>query len=81
MNWLTSTEAAHHSRRHPVTIRRALACGELHGHQPLRGGHPVPGSKWQIPDVVIDLWVQGHDPQAQARACGCTPIRAVGRAG
>ena len=34
----------------------------------------------EAPDAV-DAFVQGFDPPAQSRACGCAALRAVRRAG
>lgn len=64
---LTAPEAAAASRRHPVTVRKALEAGELHGFQRVKGG------RWAIRRACLDAWVE-------ARACehavsNVTPIR------
>lgn len=46
-------QAATYGRRHPVTLRRALAAGELHGTQRLKGG------KWSIRVECLDAWLDG----------------------
>lgn len=52
--WLTTVEVATRSRRHPVTVRRALEAGELHGNQPVKGG------RWLAHIECVDAWVAGH---------------------
>ncbi|MDR0593716.1 MAG: helix-turn-helix domain-containing protein [Bifidobacteriaceae bacterium] len=50
---LTTGEAAEAARRHPVTIRRALEAGELHGSQ--RGA----GGRWVIREACLEAWLGG----------------------
>lgn len=77
MTGLTAAQVADRTGRHPVTVRRALATGDLHGHQPVRDGHPVPGSRWWIADAAADAWVRGADQHTQRAACGCPTLRAL----
>lgn len=77
MEWLTTAQVAARTHRHIETVRSAVAVGDLHGHQAKRGGKSVRGSRWTIADHAADAWVQGHDIDAQQRACGCAGLRAV----
>jgi excisionase family DNA binding protein len=56
---LTVAEAAKISNRHPDTLRRALACGELHGAQRVRGG------RWSIRPECLDAWLDGEPCEHQ----------------
>lgn len=47
-------EAAAYARRHPITIRRALEAGELHGSQ------RKPRAKWSIRTECVDAWLDGE---------------------
>lgn len=60
--WLTGPEAAAYSRRHPVTIRRALEAGDLHGSQRVKGG------RWLIAADCLDAWIGGRPCEHQATA-------------
>lgn len=51
---LTAPEAATASRRHPVTVRKALEGGELHGFQRVKGG------RWSIRQGCLDSWIEGQ---------------------
>ena len=51
---LTTAEAAEVARRHPVTVRRALEGGELHGRQSKAGG------RWLIRTECLDAWIDGE---------------------
>lgn len=65
--WLSAREAADELGMHPVTVRRLLESGQLHGHKP--------SSRWRIHPDVPDLWVTGRDTR---EPCGCarvTPLR------
>lgn len=62
--WLTVPGAAARAHRHPVTLRRVLESGELHGHQRRRGG------RWQIHVASLDAWVQGE--RNTFSPCGCS---------
>lgn len=52
--WLTTVEAAAHARRHPVTIRRALEAGDLHGYQRGKFSH------WLVRPACLDAWIEGN---------------------
>lgn len=81
MIWHTAAEVARKVNRDPCTVRRAAVAGDLHGHQPMRGGLPVAGSRWSFAADAVDAWVQGHDPEAQRVKCGCALLRPVRIAG
>lgn len=51
--WFATGQAAEHTGRHPVTVRRALEAGELHG------GQPKPGARWRIHRDCLDAWAFG----------------------
>lgn len=51
--WFTTAQAADHADRHPVTVRRALESGELHG------GQQKAGSRWRIHRHCLDAWLLG----------------------
>lgn len=46
-------QAATITQRHPDTIRRALAAGELHGHQRTTKG------TWSIRPECLEAWMDG----------------------
>lgn len=48
---MTVDDAAKASRRHPKTILKALAAGELHGTQRMKGG------RWLIRLDCLDAWI------------------------
>lgn len=50
--WLTAQETAAYSRRHAVSVRRALADGSLHGYQQSKR------SPWSIHIDCADAWVK-----------------------
>lgn len=50
---LTTIEAAREVRRHPVTVRKALESGELHGAQ------PRPRGRWVIERECLEAWAHG----------------------
>lgn len=79
--WQTSAQVAERIHRDPCTVRRAAEAGELHGHQRMRNGHPVPGSRWTFAAAAVDAFVQGLDDRAQREACGCARLRALRRTG
>lgn len=64
--WLTTAEAAELAKRHPVTVSKALATGELHGHQTVRRG------RWGVKSAAVDAWILGRDGIA---ACGCDKLK------
>lgn len=72
--WMTTNEVADRIRRDPSTVRRAAESGELHGHQRMRNGRPVPGSRWTFAAAAVDAYVQGADERAQRAAC-CAHLR------
>lgn len=51
--WFATGQAAEHTGRHPVTVRRALEAGELHG------GQPKAGARWRIHRDCLDAWALG----------------------
>jgi excisionase family DNA binding protein len=60
--WFNTAQAAEHSGRHPVTVRRALESGQLHGGQPKAGG------RWRIHRDCLDAWLLGTQcPHATAK--------------
>jgi excisionase family DNA binding protein len=52
---LAVRQAAELTGRHPVTLRRALEDGELHGHQLRKGG------RWTLERQCLLAWIDG-DP-------------------
>jgi hypothetical protein len=50
---LTVAEVAKATRRHPVTIRRALEDATLHGAQRVKGG------RWTVAPECADAWATG----------------------
>lgn len=60
--WLTTAQVADLTQRHPVTVRKALEGGVLHGHQVKRRG------RWSVARAAVDAWLTGGDGRA---ACGC----------
>lgn len=66
---LNTKEAAALSRRHPVTVRRALEDGKLHGAQSMAGG------RWLIRGECLDAWIDGVKCEHQVNV---TPIRRNG---
>ena len=65
--WLTTATAAEHAGYHPVTIRKALESGALHGFQATAGKH------WRIDPECVDAYVQGRPCPHQALG-NVTPI-------
>lgn len=57
---LTVQEAADLSRRHPVTIYRALETEALHGAQAVKGG------RWLIRVECLDAWIDSTSCEHQA---------------
>lgn len=66
---LTVTEVAEATRRHPVTIRRALEAGHLHGAQ--RSVHGT----WMILEECAEAWADHVPCEHQAAKKNVTPIR------
>lgn len=50
---LTVAEVAEAVRRHPVTVRKALEAGQLHGAQSVKGG------RWTVREDCAEAWVEG----------------------
>ena len=59
-DYLTPSEAAAVARRHPVTIRKALEAGNLHGSQQAARG------RWIIRRACLDAWITGEKCEHQA---------------
>lgn len=66
---LNTAEAAAISRRHLVTVRRALEDGKLHGTQSMAGG------RWLIREECLDAWIDGVKCEHQVNV---TPLRRPG---
>jgi hypothetical protein len=64
---LTVAEVAEATRRHPVTVRRALEAGELHGTQSTKGG------RWTVREDCAEAWADGKPCEHQA--ANVTPIK------
>lgn len=60
--YLTTAETAERTTRHPVTVRRALEAGELHG------GQRKPGASWRIHVDCADAWALGEKCKHQVAA-------------
>ena len=69
---MTPAEAGVHARRHPDTVRRALAAGDLHGVQ------RVPGGRWLLDPGCVDAWAAGVPCEHRRRRDG-ERLRAVVR--
>lgn len=65
---LTVAEVAEETRRHPVTVRRALEAGELHGSQ------PKAGARWTVKSECVEPWLEGEKCEHQ-RTSNVTPLR------
>jgi hypothetical protein len=63
---LTVHEAAVAAGRHPVTLRKALERGELHGNQRTKGG------RWTVERQCLVAWMAG-DPCEHKR--NVSPLR------
>jgi len=64
---LTVAEVAEATRRHPVTVRKALEAGDLHGTQRVKGG------RWLVRRECADAWADVV-PCEHQRA-NVTPLR------
>lgn len=51
---LTVAEVAKATRRHPVTVRKALEAKQLHGTQQVKGG------RWSIREDCAEAWADGE---------------------
>ena len=59
--WFSTTQAAEYADRHPVTVRRALEAGQLHG------GQRQTGARWRIHADCLDSWLLGTQCPHAAR--------------
>jgi hypothetical protein len=60
--WFNTSQAGQYGDRHPVTVRRALESGQLHGGQAKTGG------RWRIHRNCLDAWLLGTQcPHATAK--------------
>lgn len=57
---LTTDEVATATKRHPVTVRRALEGGALHGTQTTKGG------RWLVRVSCAEAWIDGQKCAHQA---------------
>ena len=64
---LTVAEVAEAFRRHPVTVRKALEGGALHGAQARTGG------RWLIQEACAEAWIAGE--KCVHRSGKVVPIR------
>lgn len=60
--YLTVPAASEYSGKHPVTIRRALEAGQLHGSQ------MVPKGRWSIHTDCLEQWLAGDPCAHQLRS-------------
>lgn len=65
---LTVGEAAEIVRRHPVTVRKALESGEMHGMQRKARAH------WLINEDCAVAWVTGERCAHQQQAAPARPL-------
>lgn len=73
---LTVAQVADLTQRHPVTVRRALESGELHGHQRVKGG------RWTIAISCATAWALGDAcPHPAARSGRLATVRSIRRGG
>ena len=70
--WLTTAEVADRKRCSVTSVFRAAVHGDLHGHQAVRDGRSVAGSRWTFAVPAVDAWIGGQGERAQIEACGCT---------
>jgi hypothetical protein len=63
--FITAPDAAVESNRHPVTVRKALEAGELHGFQRVARG------RWSIRSECLDAWVENRPCEHKSNV---TPI-------
>ena len=73
--WLDTKQAAVLAKRSVVTIRRAVASGELHSHQ------PRPRAKRHLAQASVEAWMLGLGEKAPASECGCVHLQLVTRRG
>lgn len=65
---LTTGEVAEVSRRHPVTILKALESGRLHGSQQGKGG------RWTVRASCLDAWLDGMPCEHQHPTARVIPM-------
>ena len=65
---LTVAEAAAEGRKHPITVRRALEAGELHGSQRVKGG------RWTVEEPCLSAWLAGEECEHQRTAATSTVV-------
>ncbi|WP_194521943.1 helix-turn-helix domain-containing protein [Cellulosimicrobium sp. JZ28] len=65
---LTVAEAAEEGRKHPITVRRALESGELHGSQRVKGG------RWTIEESCLSAWLAGETCEHQRATATSTVV-------
>lgn len=65
---LTVADAAAVSRRHSITVYRALEGQELHGEQRVKGG------RWTIRPECLDAWIDNKPCEHQAAAATVTRL-------
>lgn len=66
---LTPSEAAAIARRHPVTVRKALEAGELHGFQRTKRG------RWSVFPDCLQAWVEGRPCVHKVEQSNVRPMR------
>lgn len=64
---LDVAEVSAGTKRHPVTVRRALEAGELHGTQSVKGG------RWSVREECAEAWADRKPCEHQQQ--NVTPIR------
>lgn len=69
--YLNTAEAATVARKHPVTIRKALEAGTLHGSQQVVGG------RWTIREDCLEAFIEKRpcEHRTKAKRSNVTPIR------
>lgn len=70
-DWQTADDIALQAGWDPWTVDEYLRDGVLHGHEDSDTG------EWQVRGRVAEAFLQGRDPAAQRRACGCRALRLV----
>ena len=68
---LNVADAAEYAGKHPVTLRRALEAGDLHGAQRTVRG------RWSVLTECLDAWLAGETCTHQ-RTTTARPARAAG---
>jgi hypothetical protein len=66
---LSVPEAAAAAARHPVTLRKALKRGELHGHQRAKGG------RWALERQCLLAWIAGDPCEHKQNVSPLRPTR------